>query len=93
MFEEAVQGSLVLDYEPYDAILNDPPLESWLYLASAEHRLLEFDSAMHHVQSLSFKMQLSTTRTGSFRRNCRKKLNLHVGKWGKLLVGLLSPCH
>ena len=51
MFEEAVQGSLVLDYEPYDAILNDPPLESWLYLASAEHRLLEFDSAMHHVQS------------------------------------------
>ena len=51
MFDEVVEGELVLNYQPYDAVFTNPPLESWLYLASAEHRLLQFDSAQHHVQT------------------------------------------
>lgn len=47
---EVTTGDLTLYYNPFDAKQRIPPLEAWLWLATAEHRLLEFDEAKKHVK-------------------------------------------
>ena len=54
-FEEVVRGGLTLRYDPFNPNQKLPPIDAWLWLASAEHRLMEFDAAKAHVNDFLAK--------------------------------------
>lgn len=50
-FAEVVDGPLTERYDPFNPNQRIPPVEAWLWLASAEHRMMEFDAARTHVDA------------------------------------------
>ena len=53
--EDVVQGGLTLRYDPFNPNQKLPPIDTWLWLASAEHRLMEFEAAKAHVNDFLAK--------------------------------------
>ena len=51
LLEEVTQGGLTLRYDPFNPNQTFPPVDAWLWLANAEHRMGEFDLARKHVDS------------------------------------------
>ena len=51
LLEEVTQGGLTLRYDPFNPNQTFPPVDAWLWLANAEHRMGEFDPARKHVDS------------------------------------------
>ena len=51
LLEEVTRGGLTLRYDPFNPNQAIPPLDAWLWLANAEHRLGEFDLARAHVDA------------------------------------------
>ena len=55
LLEEVTQGGLTLRYDPFNPNQTFPPVDAWLWLANAEHRMGEFDLARKHVDSFLAK--------------------------------------
>ena len=53
--EEVTKGGLTLRYDPFNPNQMIPPLDAWLWLANAEHRMGEFDLARKHVDAFLAK--------------------------------------
>ena len=51
LLEEVANGGLTLRYDPFNPNQLIPPVDAWLWLANAEHRMGEFDLARKHVDS------------------------------------------
>lgn len=51
LLEEVTKGGLTLRYDPFNPNQLVPPVDAWLWLANAEHRMGEFDLARKHVDS------------------------------------------
>lgn len=51
LLDEVTRGGLTLRYDPFNPNQVIPPLDAWLWLANAEHRLGEFDLARAHVDA------------------------------------------
>lgn len=55
LLEEVTKGGLTLRYDPFNPNQLIPPVDAWLWLANAEHRMGEFDLARKHVDSFLAK--------------------------------------
>ena len=55
LLEEVTKGGLTLRYDPFNPNQMIPPVDAWLWLANAEHRMGEFDLARKHVDSFLAK--------------------------------------
>lgn len=51
LLDEVTRGGLTLRYDPFNPNQAIPPVDAWLWLANAEHRLGEFDLARGHVEA------------------------------------------
>ena len=55
IFDEVCKSGLTLRYDPFNPNQKLPPIDAWLWLASTEHRLMEFDAAKAHVDAFLAK--------------------------------------
>ena len=55
LLEEVSQGGLTERYDPFNPNQMIPPVDAWLWLANAEHRMGEFDLARKHVDAFLAK--------------------------------------
>ena len=55
VLQEVVNAPLTLRYDPFNPNQKLPPLDAWLWLASAEHRMGHFEEARGHVDSFLAK--------------------------------------
>ena len=55
LLEEVTKGGLTLRYDPFNPNQMIPPVDAWLWLANAEHRMGEFDLARKHVDAFLAK--------------------------------------
>ena len=55
VLQEVVNAPLTLRYDPFNPNQKLPPLDAWLWLASAEHRMGHFEEARSHVDSFLAK--------------------------------------
>ena len=53
--QEVVSAPLTLRYDPFNPKQRLPPVDAWLWLASAEHRVGNFEAARNHVKSFLAK--------------------------------------
>ena len=56
LLEEVARGGLTLRYDPFNPNQMIPPVDAWLWLANAEHRMGEFDLARKHVDAFLAKV-------------------------------------
>ena len=56
LLEEVTQGGLTERYDPFNPNQMIPPVDAWLWLANAEHRMGEFDVARKHVDAFLAKV-------------------------------------
>ena len=55
LLEEVTKGGLTERYDPFNPNQMIPPVDAWLWLANAEHRMGEFDVARKHVDAFLAK--------------------------------------
>lgn len=55
LLEEVSKGGLTERYDPFNPNQMIPPVDAWLWLANAEHRMGEFDLARKHVDAFLAK--------------------------------------
>ena len=56
LLEEVTKGGLTERYDPFNPNQMIPPVDAWLWLANAEHRMGEFDVARKHVDAFLAKV-------------------------------------
>jgi len=51
--ERSLDGNVARRYDPFNETNDLPPVEAWLWLATVEHRLMDFDQARIHIATFA----------------------------------------